>query len=143
MEWMEAMQRAIQYIEYHIMDDIDYGDVARYVHITEYEFHRAFSFLVGMTVNAYIRSRRLSLAGQELLETNEKIIDIAYKYGYETPESFTKAFTRFHGVAPRYAKRQGVQLSLFNPLAIKISMEGGKKWITEWSRPKGRDLLPV
>lgn len=141
MEWMEAMQRAIQYIEYHIMDDIDYGDVARYVHITEYEFHRAFSFLVGMTANAYIRSRRLSLVGQELLETNERIIDIAYKYGYETPESFTKAFTRFHGVAPKYAKRQGVQLSLFNPLAIKISMEGGKKMDYRMEQTKGQKFI--
>lgn len=127
MEWMEMIQRAVGYMEAHIMEDIDYGDVAKHVHMTEYEFHRAFSFLSGMTANAYIRSRRLSLAAQELQETNEKVIDIALKYGYETPESFTKAFTRFHGVAPKYARKQGTQLSLFQPLAIKITMEGGKK----------------
>ncbi len=127
MEWMEMIQRAVCYMEAHIMEDINYGDVAKHVHMSEYEFHRAFSFLSGMTANAYIRSRRLSLAGQELQETEEKVIDIALKYGYETPESFTKAFTRFHGVAPKYARKQGIKLSLFQPLAIKIIMEGGKK----------------
>jgi AraC family transcriptional regulator len=126
MEWIETLQRAINYIEAHLLDEINYEDVARQVNMSSYEFHRAFSFMSGMTANAYIRNRRLSLAGRELLETNAKVIDIALKYGYDTPESFTKAFTRFHGVAPKYAKIEGTQLSLFNPLVIKIIMEGGK-----------------
>lgn len=126
MEWISAMQQAIDYMERHLLEDINYEDVARAVHISGYEFHRAFSFLTGMTANAYIRSRRLSLAGRALLETDAKITDIALKYGYDTPESFTKAFTRFHGVSPRVAREGCARLVLFNPLAIKISMEGGK-----------------
>lgn len=66
-----------------------------------YNFHRTFSFMAGMTANEYIRNRRLSLAGQDLLATGLKVIDAAYKYGYDSPESFSKAFTRFHGVSPK------------------------------------------
>ena len=78
-----------------------------------------------MTINTYIKNRRLSLAGIEILNTNEKIIDIALKYGYATPESFTKAFTRFHKIAPKYARDNGAKLTLFNPINIKITIEGG------------------
>ena len=126
MEWIAAVQKAIAYMEEHLMEEINYEDVAEYVHTSSYEFHRAFSFLSGMTANAYIRNRRLSLAGREIVETDAKITDIALKYGYETPESFTKAFTRFHGVAPKFAREESAKLVLFNPLVIKITVEGGK-----------------
>ncbi len=126
MEWTAAMQQAITYIEEHLLDEINYEDAARQLHTSSYEFHRAFSFLTGMTVNAYIRSRRLSLAGQEIVESDARITDIALKYGYDTPESFTKAFTRFHGIAPKYAREDSAKLVLFNPLVIKLSVEGGK-----------------
>lgn len=126
MEWIAAIQRAISYMEEYLLEEINYEDVARQVHTSSYEFHRAFSFLSGMTANAYIRNRRLSLAGKEVVETSAKITDIALKYGYETSESFTKAFTRFHGVAPKYAREAGAKLVLFNPLVIKITVEGGK-----------------
>ena len=126
MEGYTVLQQAINYIEAHLLEDIHFETIARQVHMSGYEFHRAFRFLSGMTVNTYIRNRRLSLAGQELLETNARITDIALKYGYETPESFTKAFTRFHGTAPKYARQPGTSLKLFHPLAVKITMEGGK-----------------
>lgn len=67
----------------------------------------------------------MSLAGREIVETDAKITDIALKYGYETPESFTKAFTRFHGTAPKFAREESAKLQLFNPLVIKITVEGG------------------
>ena len=126
MNWIAALQQAITYMEAHLLEEVNYEQVARQVHISSYEFHRAFSFLTGMTANAYIRSRRLSLAGRELMETGAKITDIALKYGYETPESFTKAFTRFHGVAPKMARDGAAKLVLFNPLAVKLMVEGGK-----------------
>ncbi len=126
MEWIAAMQQAITYMEEHLMEEINYEDVSKQVHTSSYEFHRAFSFLVGMTANAYIRNRRLSLAGREIVETDAKITDIALKYGYDTPESFTKAFTRFHGVAPKFAREESRKLVLFNPLVIKLTVEGGK-----------------
>lgn len=126
MEWISSMQQAIAYIEEHLLEDINYEDAARQLHISSYEFHRAFSFLTGMTANAYIRSRRLSLAARELVETDSKVTDVALKYGYDTPESFTKAFTRFHGISPKAAREGSAKLVLFNPLVVKLTVEGGK-----------------
>jgi AraC family transcriptional regulator len=126
MEWVTLIQKAIDYMEEHLLDKINYEDVARQVHMSSYNFHRTFSLMAGLTANEYIRNRRLSLAGQELQLTGIKIIDVAYKYGYETPESFSKAFSRYHGVNPKLATVKGTQLSLFNALVIKIVLEGGK-----------------
>lgn len=81
--------------------------------------------ITGITANEYIRNRKLSMAGQEFIMSCVKVMDIALKYGYEFPESFTKAFTRFHGVTSNIAKRAGVQLKSFNRLIIKIKFEGG------------------
>ncbi len=126
MEWIQQMQMAISYMEAHLMEEIGFEDVARHVCVSTYEFHRAFSFLTGMTPGAYLRNRRLSLAGLEVVQTDQRITDIALRYGYDTPESFTKAFTRFHGVAPKTARAEGAKLTLFNPLLIKLTVEGGK-----------------
>ena len=125
MELKRLLQDAVNYIEKHILDDISYEDVAREVYMSSYNFHRIFSIVTGITANAYIRNRRLALAGQEFQTTDISVIDAAYKYGYETPESFSKAFTRFHNVTPNQAKKKGVQLCMFNPLVIKIIIEGG------------------
>ena len=126
MEWIAAIQQAIAYMEEHLLDDMTYEAAARAVHISGYEFHRAFSLVTDVTPAAYIRSRRLSLAGLELMETDASITELSMKYGYETPESFTKAFTRFHGIAPSHARETNASLVLFNPLALKIAVEGGK-----------------
>lgn len=125
MSWTKLLQQAINYMESHLLEKINYEDVAKKVHMSCYNFHRTFSLMAGMTANEYIRNRRLSLAGQELQLTDSKIIDVAYKYCYETPESFAKAFSRFHGVSPKLAKKKGTELCLFNPLVIKIILEGG------------------
>lgn len=127
MEWINMLQKAVCYTEEHLLEDIRFEDVAKAVNVSPYEFHRAFSFITGMTLNTYVRNRRLSLAGQELLGTDLKIIDIAMKYGFETQDGFTKAFTRFHGIAPKYARSAGAQLVLFGPLTLRVSFEGGKR----------------
>lgn len=122
---IQLIQQAINYMEEHICEDMNYADVAKSIHMSSYNFHRTFSFIVGMTANEYIRSRRLTLAAQELQETDLSVIDAAYKYGYDSPESFSKAFSRFHGSTPKQAKKPGAPLHLFNPLVIKIITEGG------------------
>jgi len=125
MDYIQSIRYAIDYMEEHLLDNITYEDAARHVYMSNYHFHRLFSMLVGMTANEYIRNRKLSMAGQELTLSDKKIIDIALKYGYESPESFSKAFSRFHGVTPNEAKHAGVQLKSFNRLTIKIQFEGG------------------
>ena len=100
MDYITLIQNCIDYIEQNILEQMNYNKMAKQAHMSCYNFHRIFSMLAGMTVNEYVRRRRLSKAGQEVMETDEKIIDLALKYGYDTPEGFTKAFTRFHGVSP-------------------------------------------
>ncbi len=139
MKSLQLLQQAICYMEEHLLEDINYEDVAKSAYMSSYNFHRTFSFMTGMTANEYIRSRRLSLAGQELQTTDISVIEAAHKYGYDTPESFSKAFSRFHGVSPRQAKRKGTELHLFNPLVIKIIVEGGSIMnyrIDSWSGQK-------
>ena len=89
---LQLIQQAICYMEEHICEDISYAEVARYVHMSSYNFHRTFSFIAGMTANEYLRNRRLTLAAMELQATDISVIDESYKYGYESPESFSKAF---------------------------------------------------
>ena len=125
MEWMAIIGNSIQYMEEHITEDITVEDVAKEVGVSSFYFQKGFAMLCGYTVSEYIRNRRLALAGNELLVTEEKIIDIAMKYGYDSPDSFTKAFTRFHGVTPTSVRKDEVLLKSFAPLKIKISLEGG------------------
>lgn len=125
MEWLLQLQNAVNYMEKHLLEKINYENAAKSVFMSSYNFHRTFSLMAGITANEYIRNRRLSLAAQELQETDISVIDAAFKYGYETPESFSKAFSRFHGVTPKQAKSKGTPLRMFNPLVIKIIMEGG------------------
>lgn len=125
MEWITGIQNAINYIEDHITEPIDYEQVAKESFSSSYHFQRVFSILSGYTLGEYIRSRRLSLAGAELATGKEKVIDIAAKYGYESPDSFAKAFQKFHGVTPSQARGSGVTLKNFSRLSLKISLEGG------------------
>ena len=115
----------IQYIENHLVEDITVKDVAKYVHISEFYFQKGFAMLCGFTISEYIRKRRLSLAGNEIAGSDIKIIDIAIKYGYDSPDSFTKAFTRFHGVTPTVARKKHTTLKSFAPLKLTIALEGG------------------
>lgn len=126
MDWMKGLQKAINYMETNILKEIDYEEVAKCAYSSSFHFQRTFSLLTGITVGEYIRNRRLSLAAIELSMSKTKIIDIALKYGYESPESFAKAFTRFHGITPSAAREPGANLKSFSPLLLKIIMEGGE-----------------
>lgn len=99
MNWIQGIQRAIDYVEANITEEIDFEEVAAKAYSSSFHFQRVFSILCGFSLGDYIRMRRLSLAGEELSKGNAKIIDIALKYGYDTPESFSRAFARFHGIA--------------------------------------------
>ncbi|MCH5184299.1 MAG: AraC family transcriptional regulator [Oscillospiraceae bacterium] len=125
MDWIIGLQKAIDYIEAHLTEPIDYEAVAAQSYSSSYHFQRVFSILCGFTVGEYIRCRRLSLAGTELAASDAKVIDVALKYGYESPDSFAKAFRMFHGVLPSQARSNGSSLKSFSRLVLKFSLEGG------------------
>lgn len=125
MDWITGIQNAINYIEDHLTEEIDYERAARESFSSSFHFQRVFSILSGYTLGEYIRNRRLSLAGAELATGKEKVIDIAAKYGYESPDSFAKAFQKFHGITPSQARSGGAVLKNFSRLSLKITLEGG------------------
>lgn len=139
MDWICGIQRAIDYVEAHLTDDIDYEAAAREAASSVFHFQRMFSMLVGYTLGDYIRMRRLSLAADELHRTNGKIIDIALRYGYDTPESFSRAFARFHGITPTEARRGG-KIKSFSRLSVKLILDGGN--LMDY-RIEKRDALKV
>lgn len=125
MEWMKAIGDSIQFIERHIADDLSVEDVSRHIGVSPYYYQKGFAMLCGFTVAEYIRNRRLALAGSEIVSSDVRIIDVAMKYGYDSPDSFTKAFTRFHGVTPTAVRKDRAMLKSFAPLKIKVTLEGG------------------
>ena len=125
MDWIIGLQKAIDYIENNLTDTIDYEKVAAQSYSSSYHFQRVFSILCGFTIGEYIRNRRLSLAGTELATSDAKVIDVALKYGYESPDSFAKAFQKFHGILPSQARNDGSKLKTFSRLVLKFSLEGG------------------
>jgi len=125
MGWMELVGSAIQYIEENITGDLSAEGIAKHVNMSPFYFQKGFAMLCGFTLGEYIRSRRLALAGNDLIAGDEKIIDLALKYGYDSPDSFTRAFTRFHGITPSQARKEGAMLKSFAPLKIQFSLKGG------------------
>lgn len=124
MDWTTGIQKAIDYVEEHLTEPIEYEEAAKRACSSSFHFQRVFSIICGFTLGDYIRFRRLSLAGRELAEKNRKVIDVALKYGYDTPESFTRAFTRFHGASPTQIKN-GAAVKSFSRLSVKLSLQGG------------------
>lgn len=109
MAWVESLQKAINYMEEHLLEEITIDDIANQANASTFHFQRTFSVLTDVSVGEYLRRRRLTLAAEELAKTNAKIIELAYKYGYDTPEAFAKAFRKQHGVTPSEA-RKGIEV---------------------------------
>lgn len=125
MEWMESLKFTISYIEKNLLDDINTEDIARAVNVSQFYLQKGFSIITGYSIGEYIRCRRLYLSALDVIAGKQKIIDIAYKYGYDTPESFTKAFSRFHGISPKQMKNNPYKIKVFLPLKISIIIQGG------------------
>ncbi|MBZ5749539.1 AraC family transcriptional regulator [Metabacillus rhizolycopersici] len=127
MDLLKNLNEAIKYMEENLTDDIDFKEVARRACCSEYHFKRMFSFLAGIPLSEYIRRRRLTLAAFELKDYSVKVIDIAMKYGYNSPDSFTRAFQNLHGVTPSEARNNGSSLKSYPKMAFQLSITGGSE----------------
>jgi len=125
MDWIQSITRAISYIESNLTENITVSDVADAVYSSSSNFQRVFNLATGITIGDYIRNRRLSLAGQELLQPKNKIADVAEKYQYNTQESFSKAFSRFHGINPSDVRKHLNELKYFHHFTVNITIQGG------------------
>ena len=123
--WIEGFQESIDFIEKNLTEELDIEDIAAKAALSPFYYQRIFGALCGVTVGEYIRARRMTLAAQELNGKDVKVIDAAVKYGYDSPDSFSKAFQKFHGITPSQAKEPGALLRSFAPLHTRITMEGG------------------
>ena len=124
MEWIERLNDAVGYIEEHLTEEIDYERLGKIACCSSYHFQRMFTYMAGVPLSEYIRRRRMSLAAVDLQSTGIKIIDVAGKYGYNSPTAFNRAFQSVHGIAPSAVKNEGVSVKSFPPVSFKIIVNG-------------------
>lgn len=124
MEWMERLNDAIRYIEDHLTDEVDYEQLGKIACCSSYHFQRMFTYMAGIPLSEYICRRKMSLAAVDLQGTGMKIIEVAGKYGYQSPTAFNRAFRSVHGIAPSAVKNEGVSVKSFPPITFKITVKG-------------------
>lgn len=124
MDWQKCMNQAIDYIENNLSDEIDYVVAAEHMNCSVWEFQRLFSFMAQVPLSEYIRRRRLTLAAHDIQISKEKVIDVAMRYGYDSPASFSRAFSQLHGTTPKSARDKGVTLKVFPRLTFQLVLKG-------------------
>lgn len=127
MDWLACVRKAIDYMEEHLAEDIGVADVAEQVYISPFFLQRGFSVMTGCGLGEYLRNRRLYEAARELQNTEDRVIDIAFRYLYDSPESFAKAFSRFHGATPSQVRAGASPIRVFLPLRINLTVQGGQQ----------------
>jgi len=126
MNMLENLNRALDYIEQNLENEIDENELARLAHCSVYHFKRMFSYLADISLHEYIRRRRLTLAALELQNSSVKVIDAAMKYGYHSPDAFTRAFQTQHGVTPTELRISNQSLKVYPPMTFRLSVGGGE-----------------
>lgn len=126
MEWVERLNQSMNYIEEHLTDEIDMEALGRIACCSSYHFQRMFTYMAGVTLAEYIRRRKMSLAAVDL-QDGAKVVDIAEKYGYQSPTAFNRAFQGVHGTAPSAVRGGGVSVKSFPPITFKIAIRGGEE----------------
>lgn len=124
MEWAERLNHAVNYIEEHLREKIDYEKLAEIAVCPPYHFQRMFFYMTGITLAEYIRRRRMSLAAVDLQGGQMKVIDVALKYGYDSPTAFNRAFQSVHKVAPSQVKKEKVLLKSYPPVRFSLAVLG-------------------
>ena len=127
MSSLENMNQALAYIEENLDGEIDFRQVERLALCSEYHFRRLFSFLAGISLSEYVRRRRLTWAAFDLIHSDARVIDTAIKYGYSSPDSFSRAFYSLHGVTPTEARANGRSLKAFPRMTFQITLQGGSE----------------
>lgn len=127
MDSLKNMNDALKYIEKNLEYEIDHKEIARLALCSEYHFKRMFSFLAGIPLSEYIRRRRLTVAAFELTNSDIKVIDLAVKYGYNSPDAFSRAFQSLHGVTPSEARDNSHSLKAYPPMTFQLSIKGGNE----------------
>ena len=124
MDWLNKMNLSLNYIEQHLTEEISNTELASIVCCSPYHFTRMFSFISGITLSEYIRRRRLTMATFELQNSDIKIIDLANKYGYNSPTAFNRVFQSLQGVSPTVARNKGICLKSYPKMSFLISVKG-------------------
>lgn len=124
MNFLEQLNESIAYLEAHMDGEVRIEEAAKRTLTSTFHYQRLFHMVTGVTVAEYVRKRRLTLAAQELQQGKRKVLDVALKYGYQTPESFSKAFVKLHGIPPSEAKRAGVNLKAIPRMSFQIRIKG-------------------
>lgn len=125
MDWITRLNNTILHIEEHLTGEIDYAALSQLACCSSFHYQRMFAYMADIPLSEYIRRRRMTLAAADL-QSGEKIIDVALKYGYASPTAFNRAFQGVHGVAPSLAKDSGVPLKSFSPIRFKITIKGAE-----------------
>lgn len=141
MEWVERLNQSMAYIEEHLTGEIDHEQLGRIACCSAYHYQRMFTYMAGITLAEYIRRRKMSLAAFDLQGGDERIIDIAEKYGYRSPTAFNRAFQSFHGIAPSAVKEEGVSVKSFSPIVFKIAVKGAAEMNYRLKQKKHSALL--
>lgn len=123
MEWVERLNESIRYLEEHLTEEPDYERMGQIACCSAYHFQRMFTYMAGMTLSEYIRRRKMSLAAVDL-QSGEKVIDVAGKYGYRSPTAFNRAFHSVHGISPSSAQEKGVSVKSFPPITFSVTVRG-------------------
>lgn len=123
MEWLDKLNEALEYIEGNLDGEIEYEKASKIACCTVYHFQRMFSYIAGVPLSEYIRNRRLTKAAFDL-QGGEKVIDVALRYGYESPTAFNRAFQKIHQVSPSIAQKEGTFLKAYPPISFKITIKG-------------------
>lgn len=132
MDWISVIQNTIDYIEENLEEDLDIELLATRIYTSSFHFQRMFAILCDCSVGEYIRNRKLTKAGYEVMNSNTNILNIAVKYGYETNESFTRAFTRFHGTTPSLVRKHRISVNTFSRISVNSKLSGGKVMMNEF-----------
>ncbi len=127
MDLLKQLNDGVKYIEQHLQEEVDLDRAAQIACMPRDSFLRFFSYMTGMTVAQYLRRRKLTLAAADLQQNSARVLDIALKYGYDSADAFTRAFTRQHGVTPSAVRQNGAVLKLYPPISFAMTVSGGRE----------------